>query len=234
MKRSVRISILLFLLVLGNLLALSGCTIKAVQLNQRAQLYYDHQRYDEAEQFLVESLEIDYENSASHYLLGKIFALRGKTEKAIYEYSLAVRFSPTMELAQMAYIMALYKDGQVERSVEAAGTYLQYKGGLASDMVRQAENFAEMEMHPHAVVAYKRAQQLEPTNVEPTIQLANYYGRRGERDMEIASLTEALMADPYYPGVARRLGELGQKVDLPDPVLYESRPGVNRELSEIE
>lgn len=232
MKQSVKISIFLLLLVI--LPAMSGCTMKAVQLNQRAQLYYDHERYDEAEQFLVESLEIDYENSASHYLLGKIYALRGKTEKAIYEYSLAVRFSPTMELAQMAYINALYENGQVDQSAKAAETYLQYKDGLASDMVRQAENFAEMKMHPHAVLAYKRAQQLEPTNVEPTMQLAEYYRGRGQRAEEIASLTEALMINPYYPGLARRLGELGQKVELPEPELYESRPGVQRELSEIE
>ncbi|MBN1846065.1 MAG: tetratricopeptide repeat protein [Sedimentisphaerales bacterium] len=217
--------------------AAAGCQstnpLEAVRLNRQAQVYFEHGDYDQAMQLLASSLDADYENCASHYWLGRCHEIKNDPDKAVYEYRLAVRFDPALDVAQRSLIQILHRTGQIDPSVQAARVYLRNKTTLASEFIRMAEEFSAEGMDPQAVLAYQRAQQVEPRNPIPSIALADYYRAKGSKDREIDSLTNALMIDPLYPGLARRLGELGQRIDLPEPEGFKKTPPIQRDLTEM-
>jgi len=223
--------------VLLCLFAIGGCTvnpINAVRLNRRAQVYFRHGHYDDAQKLLADSLDADFENSASHYWMGRCFQVKANLPKAIYEYQLAVRFDPAMELSQMALIRTLYLNNQPEESLEAAQVFLNHKVSPASDFLRLARSFSSAQMNQHTVLAYARARQIAPNSAEPSIAWADFYFAQGNQDNGLEKLIEAFMIDPHYPGLARRLGQHNQRVEIPDPVLFPIRSDLQKELDSLE
>lgn len=225
--------------IIGSLalIGVTGCKstnpLRAVQLNRQAQLYYQEGYIDQAMTLLQNSIDHDYENSASHYWLGRCYEQKNNLDKAVFEYELAVRFSPTMELAQLALIHSLHRQGRIEESIQATRVFCNSKFGLACDIIAIADQFAEKGMDPQAILAYKRAQEVEPDNPVPSIALADFYKDRGLKEMEISSLREAFIIDPYYPGLGYRLGTLDHRVKVPEPKLIKPPPTILYDLSEL-
>lgn len=218
MKAFLRLSMCMFLV--WAVFTCGGCRIEGVQLNQKAQYYMKHGRYDGAIGLLKKSLDVDYENSPSHYWLGRCYETKGEKGKALWEYELAVRFDPSMELAQMAYVKGLYRDGQKEKSVEAIKGFFKHKEAPSRYFVRLAEEFMAQQMEGHGIAAYQAAAKAEPGNPEPIIFLADYFFQKGDQDKGIDYLIRAFKLDPIYPGLAGRLGRLGLKVEIPQPKLF--------------
>lgn len=220
------------------LVCVTGCQstnpLEAVRLNRQAQIYYQGGYIDQAMPLLQKSVDYDYENPASHYWLGQCYEQKNKLDKAIFEYEVAIRFAPSMELAQLALISALHRQGRIDESVQACKVFCKNKYGLACDILTIAKDFADKGMDHQAVLLYKRAQEVEPDNAVPSIALADFYKAKGQSKMEVSSLTEALMINPYYPGLARRLGELGQRVKIPEPKLIKPPPRIQYDLSGLE
>jgi len=218
-------------------ICVTGCKstnpLEAVRLNRQAQVYYQAGHIDQAMDLLQESLNRDYENPASHYWLGQCYEQKNNPEKAIFEYEVAVRFTPSMELAQLALIRVLHHQGRIDESIQATKVFCKNKYGLASNIMGLAKDFADNGMDHQAVLIYKRAQEVEPDNPIPSIILADFYHAKGQKNLEISSLTEAFMIDPYYPGLTRRLGTLGQRVKVPEPKLIKPPPRIQYDLSDM-
>jgi len=219
------------------LMCVAGCKstnpLEAVRLNRQAQVYYNAGHIDPAMTLLLESVDYDYENPASHYWLGQCYEQKNNADKAIFEYEVAVRFSPSMELAQLALINVLHRQGRIDESVQATKVFCKNKYGLACDIMTIAKGFADKGMDHQAIQVYKRAQEIEPDNAVPSIALADFYKAKGQSKLEISSLTEAFMIDPYYPGLAHRLGTLGQRVKVPEPKLIKPPSRIQYDLSEM-
>jgi len=227
---------------LGMCLAVVGCgtgigtfgnSFEAVNLNRTAQVHFEYGEYGQAEEALRRSLEADFENPVSHYWLGRVFAARGQRDKAIYEYRLAVRFGPALEIAQLALIEALEQAGQHTESLDAAETYLTQRVMPWRWYRRLAETFRQAGMKDHMVLAYETAGKAYPRNAEPFLALADYYREQGNKDEEIKWLTRAARADPLYPGLARRLGENNLRLEIPRREAPPPRPSEER-LRELE
>ena len=208
-------------LLLAVSFVLGGCsatyTIKAAQMNQQGQIYFQFQQYDQALKVFQESSNIDFENSATHYWMGRCYQVQANPQKAIEEYRLAVRFSPALEVAQVALITALHQVGQLDESIIATKSYMKYKTGRACDLVLMGNNFAAQGMEHQALLVFERAQELEPTNAEPAIAVADFYLVKGDVEKEKGAIIQAVGIDPFYPGLTLRAGRLGIKVESPRP-----------------
>lgn len=212
----------------------AGCTntIEAVKLNRDAQVYFEHGRYDQAMRLLEESLDEDFENSASHYWLGRCFEAQENFLKATYHYRLAVRFDPAMELAQLALVNVYEAQGQREKSLDAARNYLDQREHTARMILPVADQFAEMNLPDHAILAYQKAQEAEPFDPTPSLALADYAFSVGRKESALDALITAFKIDPSYPGLARRLGENGLRVEVPRQDMYPPVDPVEQELRE--
>lgn len=198
--------------------AISGCTrtaFDAVRMNQRAQVYIRHGDYQAASTILQESLDADFQNSASHYWLGKCHAAQTDIDKAIYEYELAVRFNPSMEIAQLALIKTLELDGQTEQSVLAAKKWIKHKDAVMRDYTRLAELLMADGLETQAIEIYLAAAEKYPQDARPLLATADYYFAKNDEQQGINYLVRAFKAEPLYPGLARRLGTKGLQVEIP-------------------
>lgn len=225
-----------FSLVIGLALVMTGgCGLQAVRMNQQAQVYIDFGEYEKAEEILIDSFSPDHENPASHYWLGRCYEETGRPEKAIYEYALAVRFAPALDVAQIAYIKALYHDGQIDQAYIAARKYLEYKEAPARNFITLARNFSDDDMPDLALMAYRQAQKNEPDNARPLIEIADFYFEQNEKQSAVDALKQAFRVDPFYPGLAAQLGSHGLRVNIPQPRIHPPSPTpLQRKLDDLE
>jgi len=224
--------------LLALLLGLIGCrattTIDAARLTQKGQIYFEAGHLDEAINILNQALDADFENPATHYWLGQCFQQQGNFTKAIIQYEQAVRFAPAMDIGQIALINAYHQTDQIDRSVQATRLYVRNKSNNAADLVLLAQQFAGKDMHHQAVVAFQRAQAIEPQNAQPSLALAEYYFKRGEEDKAVKALVAAFRADNRYPGLAARLADYGIRVELPEPPLFPKPSPVEEKIRDLD
>ena len=219
--------------VILALVVLTGCTINSVTLNRQAQVYIKHGRYAEAESLLKESVKVNYENSPSHYWLGHCYQAQGDQKNALWEYGIAVRFDPALEIAQMALIQGLHNDGQVEKSVRATETFLKYKVAEPRYFMRLGKTFMDQQMPQQAIQAYLAAAKADPHSAAPFITIADYFFAKGDNDKGIEYLTKGFKVNPVHPGLAKRLGQLGLRVNIPQPPLFQPPSKLDRELMDV-
>ena len=210
-----------------------GCGVEAVRLTQQAQVYFKYGEYDKAQELLEKSIKADYENPATHYWMARCYESLGDKTKTLWEYELAVRFDPAMELAQMAYIKALYNDNQAAKSVDATVLFLKHKEAAARDFMRLAENFLEAGMEKQTLLCYHAGARSEPHNAVPFMTVADYFFSKGNEGKGVEYLVKAFKVDPYYPGLAGRLGKHNMRVDVPEPPLFPGRSKIEEELYDL-
>jgi len=212
-----------------------GCGVEAVRSNRRAQVYLEHDQYELAKQELEKSVTLDFENPATHYWLAKCYEALNETTKAEWEYALAVRFNPASDLFQMSYIKFLNDNGKQKESQRATKLFLEHKEGAMRDFLRLGEAFIAENMDKQGLMAYFAAAKVEPKNVIPLLTVADYFASKGDTDKEAEYRVEAFKINPYYPGLAKWLGEHGLRVDVPEPPDYPPRPTeLEKELFELE
>ncbi len=230
-------NILRFLAVVGFSLCLltsQGCgPIDASAINQKAQIYINHQRYSAAEELLKQSLDANYENSASHYWLGYVYEKQSLIAKSLYEYGIAVKYEPNLDIAQRALIKGLHRNNQIDQSVEAARLMLKYRDKRADYFMNIGRDFISSQMETQAVLAYQAGAKAEPDNALPYLELADYFYQKPDNQTADEYLIKAFKAQPTYPGLARRLGKRGLKITMPEPPMITPPTELEKEISEL-
>ena len=134
----------------------------------------------------------------------------------------------------MALIMALQRTGQTAESLQATEEYLSHKEAPAADFLRLAGVFDAEKMPDHLVLACKAAARAEPRNPQPWLFLADHYFENDDTEQGVEYLVKAFKVDPVYPGLARRLGEHGLRVEIPEPTFFPPpRTPLQEELFEL-
>ena len=89
-------------------------------------------------------------------------------------------------------------------------------------------------MDRQAVLAFERAQQLEPQNPHPSLELAEFYFQKDDEENGVKCLIDAFMIDPYYPGLAKKIGTYGQRIEMPEVPSFPTPSPAERELRRLE
>jgi predicted O-linked N-acetylglucosamine transferase (SPINDLY family) len=127
-------------------------------------LYYVLERYQESQEMLLKSLEIEPSGSIQHYLLGKVLEKTGKTSQAIRAYQEAIALNPKLIDAYNDLGNILFQAGEIEEAESLYnqalvanplhfGTHLNLGNVL---MVRQKVD--------KAIATYENALKLSPNN----------------------------------------------------------------------
>eukprot|EP00831_Metopus_contortus_P065623 TRINITY_DN58609_c0_g1_i2.p1 TRINITY_DN58609_c0_g1~~TRINITY_DN58609_c0_g1_i2.p1 ORF type:complete len:240 (+),score=41.76 TRINITY_DN58609_c0_g1_i2:129-848(+) len=215
-----------FILILLAVTAfVAGCkSIEAVELNQKAKVYLNYGKYEQAAEIFNKSLDMYFETPSTHYWLGVCYENMNNMSKAIWEYELAIKFDPTMELAQKAYIQALVISGRDDDAIMAADSYFKRLNAPTREYIRIGKNYLDAGEEIFAVKAleYAFTNSAPPVasdeahrDVKPLVILADYYAATGNTEKERQYLMMIFQEDSATDGVARRLGELGIKINNP-------------------
>lgn len=233
----------LVMIVLALTLVVSGCrSMEATQMNQKAKVYIKHGEYQTAIDLLEESLKKYHSHASTHYWLGHCYENLDNMTKSLGEYQLAVQYDPTLEIAQIAYINALVHSRQEEAAVKAADDYFRRLNTPTAEYMRIGQKYLDKDEEIFATkcleYAYRNSGSTIPgsperKDVRPLMILADYYAKMKNQEKERQYLMMTFEENPYYEGVARRLGDLGIKVHIPRPVEPTISP-LERDLKELD
>ena len=237
-----KVCTILFLLAISFV---SGCgmfsAVEATEFNQEAKVYINNNLYDEAIERLEKSLDIYFEHSSTHYWLAYCYEKKNNMSKALWEYELAVKYDPDMELAQKGYINALVNSGKLDEAIVAADNYFKRLNAPVREYIRIGKSYLDAGEEVFAARALEYAfhnsrPAAENTelkkDVKPLVILADYFRKKGDFEKERQYLMMAFQEDPVYEGIARRLGELGIKVNIPRKQVPQISP-LEQELREL-
>ena len=209
--------------VLALALLLSvGCQahlIEGARLNRQAQRYIERNRHADAEVLLRKSFTADYENPTSHYLMAQCYEHDGQVERALYEYRLAVRFCPACRDYQVALATALEQNGMSNDADEALSLFLKHRDARAPEFLDIAAGFECQGMSRLQRLTLDHALKAHTKDPQLLIALAEYHFSSGNESKGVDLLVEAFKSNPTYPGLSRKLGEHGIRVEIPQPVL---------------
>ncbi len=233
------------LLLLIAVLFISGCGMfnaaEATDYNQKAKVYIKYAKYDQAIELLEKSLDTYFEHSSTHYWLAVCYEKKNNMSKALWEYELAVKYDPNMELAQKGYINALVKSGKMDEAIIAAENYFKRLNAPVREYIRIGKNYLAEGEEIFAAYALEYAfQKSRPgsgstylkKDVEPLVILADYYRDKGDLEKERQYLMMAAQEDQTYEGVAKRLGELGVKINIQRKQVPQTSP-LDKELQSL-
>ncbi|MBN2065052.1 MAG: tetratricopeptide repeat protein [Sedimentisphaerales bacterium] len=233
----------LVVIVLALTVFIAGCrSMEAIELNQKAKIYIKHGQYEQAAEVLNQSLDKYASHASTHYWLGYCYEKMENLTKATWEYELAVKYDPTLEMAQIGYIRALVRSRQEEEAVKVADAYFRRLNVPTSEYIRIGQKYLEAEEEIFAAkcleYAFRNSGSTVPNSpikkdVRPLMVLADYYAATKNQEKERQYLMMIFEEDPSYDNVARRLGELGIKVNIPQPVLPTISP-LERELKGLD
>jgi len=207
---------LFIMITVVSAILFTGCGPTSISLNNDAVAHLEVNEVSEAESLLQQSLNLNFENPQTHLYLGQCFKQQGRYEKAIYEYRLAVKFRPSFLPAQMALIKTLSEDGQPVASTVQAKNFLEFKTDSVDSLIEIGNTFAEQKLHEQALIAYKQAHNINPNSAAGTVALGDYYFSIGQNEAGLQCYKDAFVIDPIFPGLSRKLGEQGMKVDFSD------------------
>ncbi|MBI9019184.1 MAG: tetratricopeptide repeat protein [Phycisphaerae bacterium] len=155
--------------------SVTGCVPNITSKINKAKVFIKYNEYPSAIDELKKAVEISPENPTAQYWLGHCYEKQNEIEKCLYHYSLAVKYGPSMEIAQLAYIYALYNNKQDDKSLETLDRYVKHRQAAARDFQRLASIFLDKNMLDHADNAIQAARTVEPENPRPLIMMINYY-----------------------------------------------------------
>lgn len=194
-------------LIVGGL---SGCGLQSQEIDRA---YVDS--IPDKETYLLNQLDLRFENPDAHCELGRFYHSEGKWKKAQYHFKTALGFNPAHRPTQAAYIKMLTDQGQQNTAAENLERYQRQLWKAPMELVRLALALSEEKMDAYAVSCFNQALQISPHSFEVNKQVGLYYLKREENDRAREYLTKSFELNPNQPEVAGALGRLGVVVEVP-------------------
>lgn len=135
-------------------------------------------------------------------------------EKAINYYDRAIKSYPGYRRALAGKNRALECRGEYAQALDTAEWASEYVGPSAKEQIFLAKEYAERGDVDRALLAYRQAVAMEPTNPTAHWALGFFYLDIGKQDLAVEHLRQSYSLDPTQTFVANTLVELG--VELPE------------------
>lgn len=174
-------------------------TVKTPYEKGLAALY--RQEYQEAEDYLNESIESSKQELAKkYYHRGNAQLANRKYDLAIASYKVTLSINPNHDKAHNNMGIAYSSMGEYDLAIESCKTAICINPNLAQAHHNMGVAYYSMGKYDPAIDAYKEAINIVP-NARSHNNLGNIYARQHKYDLAIASYKEATCVDPNDAGV---------------------------------
>ena len=149
----------------------------------------------------IQSSDIYPNNADVHYSLGQIYQQCGQFDRAIDEYTLALRDSAVEILARVSAAQALLTQGKPEAAIQQFEQALQ--------QVRRSPH--AMDPATWAARPREEGEEHQAPEVEISMQLARAYGRTGRQEQMDAILRQVKQGRPAQNEVSSSIAEISAR-----------------------
>ena len=169
----------------------------------------------EEKQKLLRAIERRFENPDAHFELGQVYQAEGKLIAAEYHYNTALRFDPVHRDAQAAMVKMLNNSGDTTKAKLLADTYMKEVAKSAAGSRTLAMAFQKQGLDEYVLPCFQQSLRLEPNSHETYKQIGSYYLIKNDNIRARDFLSRSFELDPTQADVARKLGQLGVEIKIP-------------------
>ena len=151
-------------------------------------------------------------NAADHIVQGNLLVGQGQYDRAVAEYTEAIRIEPRSALAYMGRGVARAKAGQVKQAIADQTEAIRIEPGLAAAFRNRGRDHWTRGAVKSALADFTEAIRLEPQDAGAYCDRATVYNRLGRFALAIADANEGVrLAPEFHLGhSARGFGFLGR------------------------
>lgn len=186
---------------------------------QKATELYRKNRFEEAENLLVDLVKKVPDYASLHNMLGVIYSHRNQFKKAVQYFREALRINPLYTEAQLnlaivladtgSYDEAEMEYGRASMREKEAGLDMMIPAAkikLANTHIEQGKAYKELGLYQEAIEEYRKAIRLCPNFPDFHSRLGTAYRENGMPDEAEASFRTALKINPKYADAYTNLG----------------------------
>jgi Flp pilus assembly protein TadD len=182
----------------------AGIVLSALAIRTWIQLHH----WKNSEALFEHTLKVTSRNFLAHNNLGAVLYERGKTEKAIYHYTKALKFKPNYWSAHNNLALVLAEQGKLKEAFDHYQEALKIKPHDAVIQNNFGTFLAQQGKLDQAIAHFSRALELRPGFAEVYGNLGNVFEQQGKMDKAIAHYYKALEIKPNHAEAHNNLGVL--------------------------
>lgn len=164
---------------------------------------------------LEKRVEKKWNDASAHYELGKLYQGEGQWRKAEREFSVALGQNPVHWESAAAVVRTRFAAGDEQESGVLAESYIKQSSYSASASLLLGKAFQREGFDSYALTSYEQALRIAPDSAELNKWVGYYYLHKNNEMRAMDYLRRSFEINPRQGDVARALGKLGVKVELP-------------------
>jgi tetratricopeptide (TPR) repeat protein len=164
---------------------------------------------------LEKRVEKKWNDANAHYELGKIYQGESQWRKAEREFSVALGQNPVHWESAAAVVRTRLAAGEKKESEILAESYIRQSSYSASASLLLGKAFQREDFDDYALTCYEQALRIAPDSAELNKWVGYYYLHKENEVRAMDYLRRSFEINPRQGDVARALGKLGVKVELP-------------------
>lgn len=156
-----------------------------------------------------------WNDANAHYELGKLYQEEGQWRKAEREFLAALGQNPVHWESAAAAVRTRFAAGDEKDSGILAENYIKQSSYSASASLLLGKAFQREGFDSYALTCYEQALRIAPDSAELNKCVGYYYLHKNDEVRGVSYLRRSFDINPRQGDVARALGKLGWKVELP-------------------
>lgn len=164
---------------------------------------------------LEKRVEKKWNDAKSHYKLGKLYQDEGKWRKAEREFLVALGQNPVHWESAAAVVRTRFATGEEQESRVLAESYIKQSSYSGASSALLGKAFQREGFDSYALTSYEQALRIAPDSAELNKWVGYYYLHKNNEVRAMDYLRRSFEINPRQGEVARALGKLGVKVELP-------------------
>ena len=157
---------------------------------------------------LSHSLDVTYNNSMVHYVLGQSLDKSGKLEEAVFHYNEALRIRPDFAMAHNNLGAAMARKGDDKSAIYHFDKAIHINYDFAEAHNNYATLLLKQNKFEEAAKHYKEAIRIDPENIPAYNNMANMREAQGIYDEAVLYYKKALSINAQHADTHYRLGRI--------------------------
>jgi tetratricopeptide (TPR) repeat protein len=137
------------------------------------------------------------QNYYAHFLIGSVYPIKDKPEKAIESYKKAIEINPNLADAYVGLgAMYIDNDEQVDEGIKCLNKAIEIDQTYVAAYLNLAAAYDYKDQTNEAIVAYEKIIEIDPQITGVYISLGELYSEKGDRDKAMKAYKKVIELEP--------------------------------------
>ncbi len=197
---------------------------------QRSQIYFNEKYLNRAEADMETAIRLDSTNALYHYNMGRVQYAMNKTQAAANQYEKAITLKPDFDVAKLKLADLYFLVKEHSKSIDLLNSAMKTDKGNGAIYHMLGLNYKETGDTPRAIYHFQTAVEMDPTDYESTLYIANLYAAK-RKEIAFEYYNAALKLRPKSVEALFARGVFAQNMKMYKQALMDYRRVINIDLN---